>query len=773
MNRRAVAALAALAALLVAALWLVQRGRESTPSTEALARAPIAEPTSASELATPVAPETPAAREPAAKAPEEVPVGTRTTPPAEPRSEGEATIEVLVLSRETQTPLSGVQLGVVRNGSRQRSWVMTQENEGELTVSPQSDGEGRVVFRVPPGDYEVSTTRRPFEDSDFESSSVEVLGLADGSTRSVVLELGTPVEALFYGELLDDETGDPIPRARIHAFRSLRKAALSKPPEALDTPGVSCDISGRFEVVHRALQPTYVRIDAPGYALALGAMQPGSTPQSRGTFRLRRPARLAVTVLDEGKPAAGLDVEVRYGPDDLEITGEGLMIGEVETNSRGEMRHVGEIERRATTDALGTCSFDGVPPRVGLDVKVLRGTRVVRELPGKHRLEPGENGQLSIDLSAGCTIRGLALDHGESAIEGLEIWLVEAEEVVEDRPVDRATLPSRSKVDKDHATTDARGSFVFENVPAGAWLVGPAPEKQRLRGVAPRAPMPDDRRVAPVASRVEIAESDRVRDVTLEVYVGLFIRGHVVGATGSSEDDVLIYATEEALMFETRELDSEDRFTLGPLAPGEYWVQCYRDGELSIPVQARAGDEDIELTFDTRPKGTLRGRVTGFPGTTVHGFLMFFPTDGSELEACGLPLEPDGTFEGQDIPAGAYDVSVSTGDGFVAFLPGVLVEAEEARELELPLDRGAELRLRFEGNSAPIGVVVASTSEGVVGLQVIPTEASETVQLFVPAGRIHLVVQWGSAMPLENETGQDVTVAAGEEKEIVFDLQGR
>lgn len=126
------------------------------------------------------------------------------------------------------------------------------------------------------------------------------------------------------GRVVSDETGDPLPNARVALTTSL-----------FGSPVVLTDRDGRFHFAAAPSERTGVAASKTGYARHDVALSPGGQPIE---IRLQRSAAISGQVLDEfGDPVFAARVAAEIAPRGTNLT----IAANTETDDRGEYRLAG------------------------------------------------------------------------------------------------------------------------------------------------------------------------------------------------------------------------------------------------------------------------------------------------------------------------------------------------------------------------------------------------------------------------------------------------
>ena len=308
--------------------------------------------------------------------------------------------------------------------------------------------------------------------------------------------------------------------------------------------------------------------------------------------------------------------------------------------------------------------------------------------------------------------------------------------------------------------TDPEGRFVFEDVPAGSWLVGPAAMRE------PWDPSPGRFGVAPLAHWIEVPEGARVLDITLEVHRGLYIHGVVQDTSGQPmKEEVRVTARPEGSSgySSTRCSEHDGSFAVGPLQAGRYALSAPRFNVESEVVLAEAGDEGVVLRVPEAAKGSISGVVIdGARERSGDAKVLLRPSEGSPGNKWWIGANgPEFAFD--ELPAGTYDIVARASDSF-GVRGGIALAAEEALEgIDVALHPAGRLRIRFDAEDGSATLFIRSA--GILVAQDWIGAGGRSLQI-VPAG--DLIVE----LEIDGEAGRKVerhlAIAAGEEKELIL-----
>ena len=665
------------------------------------------------------------------------PVATRTEqPPAslpaleeEPPASGELVVQVV--SRETGEPQAGEGVRVVElaRPTSHGTWRVPGGSRGGPWDLLLSDADGRVTFELAAG----VAWRVRHDALDEPSQGLPVDPLLPGESREVLLAIPTAPDLVCFVRVVNAADGLPLAGAEV----VLEEGGMHGEPRRTS---FLADAEGLVELPSRSWAYPNGEVLLAGYGPLRFRPEDGrESPEEALVLPLLRTASLRGKVAAAAGELAGLTVELRTDLEELELDQPMFLSG-------GDDPTWG-----ATTGDGGAFQLDDLPAGVPLAVEVRRGVHVLHKERDPLVLEPGEAREVLWRIGVGCTLRGTVVDqHGEPVPRAV-IRLLPGE--VED---------CYEELDDAHALTvaDAEGRFAFEALQPGTWSVGPD---------LPSYDAPSDA-LAPIALVLELGPAETEREIRLEAFRGIYVRGRVLDPGG---DPVLaggwVYGwTTRGVAGDDVEEEDRGAFVLGPLAPGPVHVRASFEGFSSDLVEVLAGEEGIELRLE--PGGVLAGtvvdaqtglpadaEVTAFDGEVEFGMFGWSPAEGGAFSIHGLPV-------------GTCDVIATTADDRIGVLAGVsLGEGADVRGLTILVSPGALLSVRGEGGQRSFFTVRsggARVAEAWVG------DHRRPGGLLVPPGT--LLVEVFEEDPEDPEgswtksTERTVTLSAGERRELVL-----
>ena len=625
----------------------------------------------------------------------------------------------------SRAPLAGVRLSLYAPRVERSTGT---ELLGNPIGAPDAvtDERGLAELRAPPGQPLRLIAYGQAEGVGGCVLSVEALG--PDERREVVVEVPVASGREFWGRLLDRTTKRPVEGATVTLFSGAPATTASRLTSAKQAAGgTRSDAHGLFVLHPAPWTAGFARVEAPGYGPVLTEVtDEHADPSMAEELELSGAGTLEAEVLDgNGGPLKGAVLTVSAASYDVTQPEGGVLLAD-------DLRWTAEIGWD------GRVRLADLAANAPLTVQIALAGRVLLRESGRLVLKPGETRRESWRLGGAMRLSGELLDQDGLTIPGQELWLTGdalpgrlAGEACFFEPVDSLHVVAR-------CTTDESGRFALEQVPAGRWLVGPAP---RLEESAL-----DDDSVSPWAVVVEMSAGTSEQHVTLRAARALSIRGVVVDPNGDplASREVRAWPDHPGAALAARS-DADGLFALGPLEPGTWTLQA-SGGEGLAPsdrLQAVAGTAGLELRLHA--PSTLKGQVvagTGEDPPTAR--VSAWPagdTTATEPAAMTWSGADDG-FEIDHLGAGRYDLLAQTGDGRLAVVRGVAVaDGETVDGLELVLGAAARLRIEYDGAqrygrfavlSAGSTVAVGAVHPGAAKVVVVP-EGPLEVRFTTPA----------------------------------------
>jgi uncharacterized GH25 family protein len=639
-----------------------------------------------------------------------------------------ATVRLRLVSQDDGTPIAGERVALHDQRTNLWSAVHVEGSRAAPGQSPVTDSEGRAEFEVEAGvPLSVKIVSRGYPEGS------QIPALAEGELREVILEIPMLADLRLHGRLVDAESGLSLAGGVIRVEAN----NWSGPSRAAEEIHARSD--GTFEIVARSWEVRSASASADGHARAIFGLKPGhESPERALEVRLSRAATLEVLVLDGSSLASEAKVELTTELYRLRLESDwwDFLMGE-------------DPAWTAKSDLSGLAVVGNLPPRVPLVLSIESRDRPRRVEAEAITLEPGERKRIEIHLGSGGTILGRVEDAQGRAVPELEIWRMAAE-FPAPKPLESYDTPAA------RTRTDAQGRFRFEDVPAGAWHVGP-PSISRWDESARTADA-----MAALAQVVEVEAGSLPREIVIRVDRGLYLSGTVVDPEGRPAPEISVWAnSESALEHLNGKTDDAGRFRIGPLTAGSYAIQAGGFGHgLHAPSESLIVDAGAsEITLHLRVGGAIRGRTLDAAGRLRECQIMLV----REGEQGWTGKRSEGSFSFEGLLPGAYVLNAQGSDGFCGRRTGLYLRAGTTLEgIDVVLEQGALLRLTFDGEQPHVGyaVYVDGTAFGSDGL-----ERGREGTMTVPAGEIE--VRWWNPKG-ELETVQRLTLSPGEERSVTW-----
>jgi RNA polymerase sigma-70 factor (ECF subfamily) len=682
----------------------------------------------------PVAPST---AEPPAEAAARVAINPEAVVPPVATSEVTGLI-VRAVRRDNAQPVPGVHGYLTPAGSGGGYRITWPEGERNARVLENaiSDAAGILRFDLPHGQPlvlhlsaympNIGPLERP------------IAPLSSGESREVLAELPVGPDVHFVGRVVDDVTDDPLGALEVTI------------PDNFSSGGVvgrhamtTTDADGVFALDCVSWGRHHVEIDAPGYGRVLAVLVAGhDSRETAQELRLQRAATLDVHVVGPGGVPSAVEVRATTGFSGLirPRTGAGDTVGS-------------DPRWSVTTTSDGRAQVTGLPPDVPIALELWRGDQLARHVAEAPQLAPGESRTLVLSLGTGARIVGEARGADAEPIAGLEVWLRAAERESRDRYFSHREADAAEQ----RIVSDTQGRFVFEDVPSGAWLVGPAAH----------APPFEASHAPPLARFVRIAEGTNEERVTLEIAQALAIRGIVVDAAGIPRAGVWVRLDVDSLDGIQGFLTGEDgRFVAAPLAPGRFRLVAHGrdDAADSAPTWVLAGaEEEIRLTL--APAAQIHGRVVDDKtGEGRRAELRLISADQLGGYVRWNHSSREGDFRLEALEQGTYHLLARSDEGGIALLRDLVIDGSTSLEgVEVRLRRGAILVVSDPQATADRGFSLVHDDMHAGHGYVSGANVSEQV---VQPGRTTLIFDGGPGT-------LEVELPAGERREITLPASTR
>ena len=629
-------------------------------------------------------------------------------------------LTVLVLTKETGLPIEGAEVDAfeIPRWSSMRGRE-TQASEGGAGETLLTDADGRVLFHLKPGfEHQLFVSADNLQAKHHEETLSE---FKEQEQRELEVALITLPDLHFIGRI-QSEQFQPVANAQV---------TLTSGPEPI------VGIDGLFELNLGSWLGASGRANAPGYADVFFPIGSGHEhPEDARPITLKRSATLVVTVTG----AEASPVRVRCTTDAYQL---------VDSKGLFDFPFPKDPVWTADSRADGSCELAGLPPDVPLTLMAIQGKRS-KVLPETILLAPGERRELSVGLTAGAVLRGVAMDAQGVPARDEKIWLVSEQEA--DGGFYSHTQPAAV------THSDTNGEFEFTAVDPGKWFVGTPPQRDNQDP-------PDAGLLASTPVSVEVLPEDLVREVSLIVHYGVYIEGIVLDPLGEPMTESVYlhgWQAETGANLSTKSTDS-GTFSLGPLAPGtcELRTNVFFTGyQAAEPVQAEPGESGVvvKLRFGASLSGSVLDGASGKP--TQADIVLSWPRSEDGWSPFVMTSTHDGTFEFQGRGANSYAIFATDGSGKAGFTRLRVEDQVDLEDIVVSLEPAATLHIFYAGNDK-YGQFEVWLDDIVVGADGLRTGTKR--ELTVPPGRIRVTLSSSG-----DEEERTVDLEAGETANLEF-----
>jgi len=499
-----------------------------------------------------------------------------------------------------------------------------------------TDAQGRfALIRLrPERTFEARASRTGF----FPTAQSATVGDPSAQPRTLTLVLA-PVRAAR-GKVQDSE-GRPVADA---------EAVLR--PSGGDAEGVTArsDAKGIFLVAEAPAAEIELSVRKKGYApTVLPALRipPGKGPADLGVVTLRPGAKLAGLVIDHrGKPVPDAEIfplHQAVDPNEMERAREGR-------------------KPMASTAADGRFILEDLAQAVPVHLAV----RASGYLTAQARsVRPPTAQPVTIRLEPDAVLRGRVVDEAGNPVAGARInlrWQAFLPEEP-DRPVGQPILrETRSGTD---------GRFELRGIPEGTSNVSAS-----ASGFVALEPL-----------RVELPRPAETGELRLVLERGAALQGRVTTAAGEPVPAVRVGAGGA-----TASTNDDGLYWLEGVEVGRQEVLFLHPayGRVAKPFEIQSGVNVLDLAFE--PGVEVVGRVVDDKGRPVSGARVELGSENRfELKQYRDVTGEDGRFRLSPVVQGRYLLKAGA-EGFAdTELPGALAVNEPIPDLEIALDRGANL----------------------------------------------------------------------------------
>lgn len=621
--------------------------------------------------------------------------------------------------------------------------VVKPSEEESAAVSGQTDPDGLAILGVPAGS---ALSIDVFKFNETSRETVDVKALAAGEEREIVVAVKTRADRELTGRVVADEDGRPLADVAVHVERSTSFSSRATPFVLRGSPAARTDEDGVFRVPYASWASEVATFSVAGRGPRRAVLKDAGGTEGL-VVHLQRGARLSGRITGEIPAGARVEAEAS-GYELFEASASALTLS-------------GDVTFSAPVERNGSFAFEDLPSGVRLKLRLVAGRETLLQEPRPRALQPGGSAEVEWALNSGGRIVGRVTDASGEPMADHVVWLLTQDEA---RPglLESYVTPLR------RSRSDDAGRFSFEGVRTGVWTVGLAPADRGTDMTEAHAPVA-------VAVTVEPAAGDA--EVALTVHRGLVLTGRVVDPEGNP---IQAFVSVAGGAYLSERSESDGKFRIGPLLPGEYRVHAgtFGTGGLLLADSEAApvtvGGATEELVLRLRLGGSLAGiALDDGTGDPVPANIVLTAAEGrTAWSRSGEESE----FEFGGLLPGHYHLTATTQDGRIGILNDFEVEAGVARRrLEVFLVPGGFVRVGYDG-PGEVGnyeIEVDGARIATDGLY-----SGTRARCVVPPGKVTVafrVIDRTSAVrpfPVLFEERRTVEVDAGEEVEVFFAHEG-
>ena len=587
---------------------------------------------------------------------------------------GWARLELTVLGNPSGSPVPGLYFDFE---AQDVSALPTDSDGAELDIERESsletDGAGRATFELLAELPLVLEVRGIGLEEAL--AKLELEPFAPDEVRALEVRIDEARLPRFWIRVVAAEDGAPLPEARIlevdaygtglytdgplDAARWLERAPLARPDAGgLAVLPISRHIQMRFAAVAEGRGPAFFVQE-----------RSAERPDLAYEVKLARPAALDTAVVDlRGRPVGGARVRLDAKFADLGGPGARASVGLI----------FGSHAVTSVTDGAGHAVFEGLTAGAELRASLLApGFGEAWQVTGAPvpALGPGERRELTLVARPPTDVHGVARDQHGAPAAGAELLLLRDS----GQWGEYLSFNSSGSAERT-ATLGEDGRFRWQGVPAGRWIVAPKTLRDPNRRFTQVSEPELVNLFAPVPTRFELTGEEASRELRLELWRDLYVRGVVVDGQERPSGDAYIQArlgSDAGFVLEHSEPDGT--FVIGPLPdlPVRLEASDPTAGSSSEEVEAHPGDEGLTLRLYVGGRLILRTVEAG-TGEGVECDFTAWRMDGTgEVQeragygSLGPELEWDG------LTPGTWHVLARGPSTLVGFRGQLEVRAEE------------------------------------------------------------------------------------------------
>ncbi len=610
-----------------------------------------------------------------------------------------ARLTVLLVAQESGAPLAGVAVEF----EVQR--IQAEDIDRALQVKLLPEHASRTTDERGQAHFEVRTQREyslhgSLRDPPFGDFYRTVGPFELGKHEELRIAIPVQSNRVVRGRVISIADHAPIADAQLRVFADLSaRPGFDTPLERHFGDSVKTDANGQYVLRVSSSFATRLSILAAGHAPAQTLILPprderlrylswpepmSDTPAPELQLDVSlRPARTTeLRVVDNaGRPQSGVDVCVTSHENRAFFPFDPALPPVVED----------DMAFHGRTDAAGNCPLPAhlSSGMIGIELS-LGGHRLHREWAGPN-FGTQSASNLSFVVAPLSRVSGRAITPQGASAAHQELWLVDPRGCQGDR-FDNPNRPVASTI------TGADGSFAFEKVCEGEWLIGPP--YRRIDAVCF-----DAHAAAPIGTRVKVTAGGTNDAVRVPIWRELYVAGRVL-----DEQDRPVAMASLSLRRKPGELAqgelswSDGTFVFGPLAAGEYELNAGDnvDWTSSDPLRVQAGMRELVIRVTRGARLRLRvNDADGVAHTDVQVELKPHAQSISIEDSLWAVRWNESRYEVPSLRAGRYDLLVRRRQGNDTTLAACSVQLArgETRDLTVVLAPAATLELRNQSSA--------------------------------------------------------------------------
>ncbi len=516
--------------------------------------------------------------------------------------------------------------------------------------------------------------------------------------------------------IVDSDTGRPVADARVELLLGPSESTASTPT---DGEGYAL-----FDEIVSPYKPSFLRVLADGYSMALCPTRPGHEARNTArTVHVRPEALVRVRLAGKKEQVASLQLDCDMGSlwvrdhKDLFTFGyEHRWIGSPSPDGSFLFRNVpADIPLRvlacdalgrtiAAADDLVACRNDGLETTLGIDFF--------------HRLT------------------GVAFDETDSPVQGLTLWLIPSSRCQGQSPNPIRRSDSKTALVSE---TKADGSFTYDSVSPGTWLIAPPPGQEFF-----------------CETRVITLTDVAPMNISLHLKDAYEFIGAIQSPSGKTEPGIVDVFMEDPHGASRLRIAAPDgTFNFYSPVP-QPQIRAWNNSRTMVSALHTASGREAEITAHVAPIAYIEGDAFG--GSAIDGFATLFERGRGARHEERVPLE--GQWFRAAVPEGRYDGVLKARGNRVGVVSDVDAVGGMTTEVSCELLEGAVLSIslgslyreaRYTYHSAGSIVARGTIRSGESKEHLVPL-GQTVITLDLPDGSLqktHTVLRGGGSVAFE------------------------